>query len=149
MAGEITKYLSELKATGFEGTLSDNDLLVTSDTIVWHNGRALGKPVDRDDAIRILESLSGSTHHVFTSVTFTTSKKQETITDVTAVTFVKISEPEIAFYLDRCAPFDKAGAYGIQEWIGFIAVEKIDGSYTNVMGMPTAAVYRYLSEFSV
>ena len=147
--GGITQFLSELKATPYKQNLQPNDLLVTSDTIVWHNEEMLGKPKDRNDAMNILRSLSGRVHQVFTSVTFTTKCKTETITEVTNVTFALLSDEEIDFYLDRCAPFDKAGAYGIQEWIGFIAVEKIEGSYTNVMGMPTAAVYRYLTDLKI
>jgi septum formation protein len=146
-AAEITDYLALLKASAFEGTLKDNEILVTSDTIVWHNGVALGKPKDYEDAFRILQALSGATQEVITSVCFKTTRKTDLFHDITKVTFNPLSDDAIKYYLDHYKPYDKAGAYGIQEWIGFIAVRKIEGSYANVMGLPVDKVYEYLSTF--
>jgi septum formation protein len=142
---EITNYLAQLKASPFEGRLQENEILVTSDTIVWHNNKALGKPTDKQDAFEILKSLSNATHEVITSVCFTTNSKTDLLHEITKVTFNELSDEAIHYYIDNYKPFDKAGAYGIQEWIGFIAVSKIEGSYANVMGMPVDKVYEYLS----
>jgi septum formation protein len=147
-AEEITNYLAELKANAFEGELNDNEILITSDTIVWHNDKALGKPKDAQDAFEILKSLSNATHEVITSVCFKTNNNIEVIYEVTRVTFNELSDEAILFYIENYKPFDKAGAYGIQEWIGFVGVSKIEGSYANVMGMPTDKVYEYLSKLS-
>ncbi|GEC78785.1 Maf-like protein [Flavobacterium aquatile] len=144
-AEEITNFLAELKAKAFDGELAQNEVLITSDTLVWLNGKALGKPKDYDDAFAILKSLSNDTHEVITSVCFTTTEKSETIFDVTKVTFSELSDDAIRYYLDNYKPFDKAGAYGIQEWIGLIGITKIEGSYTNVVGLPTEKVYNYLT----
>lgn len=144
-AEAITNYLAELKASAFEGELKDNELLITSDTIVWHNNKALGKPKNQLDAFGILKSLSNATHEVITSVCFKTKVKSDTIFEVTKVTFNALSDQAIQYYLDHYKPYDKAGAYGIQEWIGFVGVVKIEGSYTNVMGMPTDKVFDYLN----
>ncbi len=141
----ITNYLAELKASAFEGELKENEILITSDTIVWHNNKALGKPKDEQDAFAILKSLSNATHEVITSVCFKTKAKTDTIFEVTKVTFNPLSDQAIHYYLDHYKPYDKAGAYGIQEWIGFVGVAKIEGSYTNVMGMPTDKVFNYLN----
>jgi len=145
-AAEITNYLAELKAEAFNGELGQNELLITSDTIVWHNGKALGKPKDYEDAFAILTSLSDATHEVITSVCFKTITKTETIHEITKVTFSPLSNSAIDYYLKKYAPYDKAGAYGIQEWIGIIGISKIEGSYTNVVGLPTEKVYQYLTE---
>jgi septum formation protein len=142
---QITNYLAELKASAFEGGLQENEILVTSDTIVWHNNKALGKPTDAQDAFDILKSLSNATHEVITSVCFKTNSKTDTLYDTTKVTFNELSDEAIHYYIDNYKPFDKAGAYGIQEWIGFIGVSKIEGSYANVMGMPVDKVYNYLN----
>ena len=141
----ITNYLAELKAKAFEGELQKNELLITSDTIVWMNNEALGKPKDYDDAFNILRKLANATHEVITSVCFTTCHSTETIFDITKVTFSKLSDEAIHYYLKNYKPFDKAGAYGIQDWIGLIAISKIEGSYTNVVGLPTEKVYHYLT----
>lgn len=146
-AEEITNFLAVLKANAFEGEITENQLLITSDTIVWHNNKALGKPKNFDDAFQILKSLSNSTHQVITSVCFKTNTKTEIINDITKVTFVSLSDTEITYYLDNYKPFDKAGAYGIQEWIGLIGISKIEGSYTNVVGLPTEKVYQFLKQF--
>jgi septum formation protein len=144
-AEEITNYLAELKAAAFEGELSENEVLITSDTLVWLDGKALGKPKDYDDALSILRSLSNATHEVITSVCFKTSTSSETIFEITKVSFRELSDTAIRYYLDNYKPFDKAGAYGIQEWIGLIGISKIEGSYTNVVGLPTEKVYEYLT----
>lgn len=146
---EITNYLAELKAAAFVGELKEDELLVTSDTIVWLNNSALGKPKDYEDAFQILRSLSNQTHEVITSVCFKTTLKTDTIYEVTKVTFNPLSDEDISYYLDHYKPFDKAGAYGIQEWIGLVGISKIEGSYTNVVGLPTEKVYQYLSNFEV
>ncbi len=145
---EITNYLAELKARAFEDELKPNEILVTSDTIVWLNNKALGKPKDYDDAFAILKSLSNTTHEVITSVCFKTVRNTEIIFDITKVTFNTLSEQSIRYYLDNYKPFDKAGAYGIQEWIGLVGISRIDGSYTNVVGLPTEKVYQYLSNYN-
>ncbi|WP_445711251.1 Maf-like protein [Flavobacterium sp.] len=144
---EITNYLSELKASAFEN-LTKNDLLITSDTIVWHEEKALGKPKDYEDAFKMLSSMSGKTHQVITSVSFKTSEKIETIHEVTKVTFKELTASEINYYLDNYKPFDKAGSYGIQEWIGLIAITKIEGSYSNVVGLPVEKVYTKLLSYA-
>ncbi len=147
-ADQITAYLAKLKASAFEGELNDTEILITSDTIVWHNNKALGKPKDKEDAFAILKSLSNSTHDVITSVCFKTNLKTEIITERTKVTFNELTDEAILYYIDNYKPYDKAGAYGIQEWIGFIGVAKIEGSYANVMGLPVDKVYKYLSNLA-
>lgn len=142
---EITNFLAELKAKAFEGELSDNEILITSDTIVWLNNRAVGKPKDYNDAFLILKSLSNTTHEVITSVCFKSKSTTKTIFDITKVTFNSLADEAIHYYLKNYQPFDKAGAYGIQDWIGLIGISNIDGSYTNVVGLPTNLVYHYLN----
>jgi len=144
-AVEITDYLAELKANAFDGELKENEILVTSDTIVWHQGKALGKPKNAEEAFAMIKSMSNTTHEVFTSVCFKTSSASTIINDVTKVTFNDLSDEAILYYIENYKPYDKAGAYGIQEWFGFMAVAKVEGSYTNVMGLPTAKVYEFLS----
>jgi len=146
-AEEITNYLAELKANVFLGELSDNDILVTSDTIVWHENKALGKPKDYEDAFQMLQSLSGKTHEVITSVCIRTNAKTDTFHEVTKVTFNTLPDEAITYYLDNYKPFDKAGSYGIQEWIGLVAIARIDGSYANVVGLPVDKVYQHLLTF--
>ena len=145
---EITDYLAELKATAFDGDLSSEEILITSDTIVWHDGTALGKPADPAQAMEMLKSLSDRTHEVITSVSFSTSEKRKTVNCTTKVRFCKLSEEEIAYYINEFRPFDKAGAYGIQEWIGLVGIDHIEGSYFNVVGLPTHLVYESLLEFT-
>ena len=147
-AEEITNYLANLKAIAFDGELKNNEILITSDTIVWHNNKALGKPKDVQEAFDILKSLSNATHEVITSVCFKTNTETTVMYEVTQVTFNELSDDAIWFYIENYKPFDKAGAYGIQEWIGFVGVSKIEGSYANVMGMPTDKVYEYLSKLA-
>ncbi|WP_339655443.1 Maf-like protein [Flavobacterium frigidarium] len=143
---EITDFLAELKSYAFDGELKENDLLITSDTIVWHNDIALGKPKDEQDAFTTLKSLSNATHEVITSVCFKTMDTTTVFHETTKVTFNQISDEAIHYYITNYKPYDKAGAYGIQEWIGAIAVSKIEGSYANVMGMPVDKVYEYLNQ---
>ena len=143
-AEEITNFLAELKASAFENDLKENDVLVTSDTIVWLNGKALGKPKDFNHALEMLLQMTGKTHEVITSVCFKTASKMDILNCITKVTFSQITEKEIRYYLDVFKPFDKAGSYGIQEWIGLIGISRIEGSYTNVVGLPTEMVFNYL-----
>ncbi|WP_294820449.1 Maf-like protein [uncultured Flavobacterium sp.] len=145
---EITDFLAGLKAKSMDDTLSDNEILITSDTIVWHEGKALGKPAGYEDAFAMLKALSGSTHEVITSVCIKSFAKSEVFNETTKVTFNALSDEEIKYYLDNYKPFDKAGSYGIQEWIGLVAIAKIEGSYANVVGMPVDKVYQYLSKFA-
>ena len=144
---EITDYLSQLKASVFVD-LDENDILITSDTIVWKDEKALGKPKDFGEAKEMLQNLSGQMHEVITSVCFTSKEFQKTVNDVTKVWFKNLSEEEIDFYIKNYKPFDKAGSYGIQEWIGYIGIEKIEGCYFNVMGLPTRLVYKTLTEIA-
>ena len=137
---EITDFLADLKSKAFK-ELNDNDVLITSDTIVWHKDKALGKPKDRDDAFKILQSLSNKTHEVITSISIKTKHTQKIINDTTLVTFKKLTDEEINYYIDTYKPYDKAGAYGIQEWIGFIGIDNIEGSYYNVAGLPVHKLY--------
>ncbi|HMQ43961.1 MAG TPA: Maf-like protein [Mariniflexile sp.] len=142
---EISDYLAQLKALPYKKELNANDILITSDTIVWHNNQALGKPKNEADAFQMIKSLSNATHEVITSVCFTTKTFEKTLNAVTKVTFKNLTDEEINFYIKTCKPFDKAGAYGIQEWIGLIGVTKIEGSYFNVMGLPTHLLYKTLN----
>ena len=144
-AVEITDYLAELKANAFEGELKENEILVTSDTIVWHQNKALGKPKSAEEAFDMIKSMSNATHEVITSVCFKTKDSSTLLHDITKVTFNDLSDEAILYYIENYKPYDKAGAYGIQEWFGFMAVAKVEGSYTNVMGLPTAKVYDFLT----
>jgi len=144
-AAAITDFLAELKAKAFDGELNENEILVTSDTIVWHENKALGKPKSAQEAFEMIRSMSNKTHEVITSVCFKTSTASTLLHDITKVTFNDLSDEAILYYIENYKPYDKAGAYGIQEWFGFMAVAKVEGSYTNVMGLPTAKVYEYLS----
>lgn len=146
-AEEITNFLAKLKASAFENELQDNEVLITSDTIVWLDNKALGKPIDASHALRMLTEMSGKTHKVITSVCIKSTKKEVVFHDETLVTFTDLSLDEIEFYLKNYKPFDKAGSYGIQEWIGLVAIEKIEGSYANVVGLPTHKLYKELMNF--
>lgn len=143
---EITDYLSKLKSDAFED-LDENDILITSDTIVWHENKALGKPKNEEDAFNMLDSLSNKTHQVLTSVCFKTYNSIDIINDTTNVTFKKLTAEEIKYYIATYKPFDKAGGYGIQEWIGLIGITKIEGSYSNVVGLPVQKVYQKLVSY--
>ena len=146
-AEEITNFLAELKAKAFENELKENDVLVTSDTIVWLNNKALGKPKDYDDAFQMLQQLANKTHEVITSVCLKSIEKTEVFHCVTKVTFSDIFDEAIGYYLDNYKPFDKAGSYGIQDWIGLIGISKIEGSYTNVVGLPTEMLFQKLMNY--
>lgn len=142
---EITNYLAELKSKAFDGEIAENEIIITSDTLVWLDGKILSKPANYQDAFDILKSISNKTHHVFTSVCFAINETKTTIFDETKVTFKELTDLEIHYYLENYKPFDKAGAYGIQEWIGLIGIIKIEGSYSNVVGLPTEKVYEFLN----
>lgn len=146
-AQEITNYLAQLKAASFTN-ISKNELVITSDTIVWKDGVAIGKPKDVADAKKMLQNLSGESHQVYTSVCFTGKNFQKTVYDVTKVFFKTLTNKEINYYLKTCKPFDKAGSYGIQDWLGYIGIEKIEGCFFNVMGLPTRLVYQSLIDIA-
>ncbi|MDT0690659.1 Maf-like protein [Salegentibacter sp. F188] len=143
---EITDFLAELKAEAFND-LEPKQILITSDTIVYNEGVAMGKPADAEEAVAMITSLSGKEHQVITSVCFTTAEKQETLNCVTKVKFKSLTSEEIEYYVRQYKPFDKAGGYAIQEWIGLIGITNIEGSYVNVVGLPTHLVYKKLMEF--
>lgn len=145
---EISDYLAQLKSNAFVEELNPKDLLITSDTIVWYHNMALGKPKSKDDAFQMLQKLSGKTHEVITSVCIKSLQKEDIFNCITKVTFKELSSEEIQFYIDNYNPMDKAGAYGIQDWIGQIGVTKIEGSYFNVMGFPIHKIYSQLLKFS-
>ncbi len=141
---EITDYLSSLKAQAFVEDLQKDQFLITSDTIVWFNGAPLEKPTSEEHAKEMIASLSGKMHKVFTSVCFTTTTSQNLINDCTSVHFATLTEEEIDYYVTTYKPFDKAGAYGIQDWLGYAAVTRLEGCYYNVMGLPLPKVYEFL-----
>jgi septum formation protein len=143
---EISDYLAILKASVFKGELKANEVLVTSDTVVWHEGISLAKPHDAQEAFDMIAAMSGKSHEVITSVCFTTATSQKVVHEITKVYFEDISAEEINYYVRNFKPFDKAGAYGIQEWIGNTKISRIEGSYANVVGLPTHLVYKVLSE---
>ncbi|MEQ6123984.1 Maf family nucleotide pyrophosphatase [Pseudotenacibaculum sp. MALMAid0570] len=142
-AAEITDYLADLKSKAFT-ELSENDLLITSDTIVWFEGKAIGKPKDKEDAFQMLTSMSGKKHYVYTSVSIKSKNFQTVFHDETMVEFSTLTTEEINYYLEKHQPYDKAGSYGIQDWIGLIGVNKLQGSYFNVMGLPVHKLYKEL-----
>jgi len=144
---EITSYLAKLKADAYENELENNEFLITADTIVRASGKVLGKPKDVDDAKNMLTFLSERQHEVITSICIKTKGTSKVISDTTIVHFKKLTEEEIDFYIENYKPFDKAGAYGIQEWLGYIAVEKIEGSFYTVMGFPVHKFYKEMMEF--
>ena len=145
-AGEITAHLASKKANSYT-ELKSNQILIASDTTVWLNNESLEKPVDEAEAKVMLNKLSGNVHSVFTSVTLKSLEKEITFTEETKVHFKPLKAEEIDFYVEKYQPFDKAGAYGIQEWIGLMGIEKIEGDYFNVMGLPTMKLYHYLASF--
>ena len=140
-------YLSKLKADAFPGELQENELLITADTVVIDRGKVLGKPADEQEAFEMLKSLSGATHTVMTAVTIKDRKTSITLEDEAQVTFRFLDEEEVWHYLKKYQPFDKAGSYGIQEWIGFVGVSSITGSYFTVMGFPLHLVYQQLKKW--
>ena len=141
---DIPLYISQEKANAYREVLQPGELMITADTIVWLHGEVLGKPTDRDEAMAMLHRLSGCTHEVFTGVTLTTTEWQRSFAAQTEVRFAELSDEEITCYVDQFQPMDKAGAYGVQEWIGYIGVENISGSYFNIMGLPIQRLYREL-----
>lgn len=141
---EIAEYLSKHKTLAFLNELKESDLLITADTIVCYNDSVLGKPRNYDEAYEMLSLLSGKQHQVITGVAVTTTTKQKIFSAITHVTFKQLSDNEINYYINKFKPFDKAGSYGIQEWIGLIAITKIEGSYFNVVGLPTQQLYNCL-----
>ncbi|MBR2167454.1 MAG: septum formation protein Maf [Paludibacteraceae bacterium] len=150
--GDIPIYISRAKARAYIAHLHDDDLLITADTIVWLNGKMLGKPHDESEAREMIRQLSGKVHQVYTGVTFTRmidgAAVMESLVDKTDVTFRSLSEEEIAYYVENYKPLDKAGAYGVQEYIGYIGVSGMNGSYFNVMGFPIARVYEVLKRLA-
>lgn len=143
-AEEVPQYISREKAAAYQ--VADNELLLTADTVVIVDNTILGKPHDADDARRMLRLISGRTHQVVTGVTLTTAKAQKTFGVTTDVTFRQLTDDEIDYYIAHYRPFDKAGAYGIQEWIGYVGVTSIQGSYYNVMGLPVQRIYQEIME---
>ena len=152
-AGEIPYFISRAKANAYAPNLQDNQLLITADTIVWLEGQMLGKPHDEQDAINMLKRLRNKTHQVYTAVTFAKKSQEslflETVVDRTDVTFGDLTDEEIAYYVQKYRPMDKAGAYGVQEWIGYVACTQMRGSYFNVMGFPVHKVYEMLKKWNI
>ena len=144
---DVPLFLAELKAKALLPDLGDNETVICADTVVILDGEIIGKPIDREDSIAMLKRLSGKTHEVVTGVFIGNAEKQLLQADSTMVTFASLTDDEIANYVDRYQPFDKAGSYGVQEWLGYVAVEKLVGSYTNVMGLPTHVVYKMIGHF--
>lgn len=143
----IPEILSEGKSYGFHRDLTEEEILITSDTLVLCEGRIMGKPHSREEAIDMLRHLSGKSHKVITAVTIRDIRRHETVSDTALVHFKELSDNEIEYYVDTYRPFDKAGAYGIQEWIGYIGIGKIEGSYFTIMGLPVHLVYQELNKF--
>ena len=144
---QIPSVLAEGKSYGFHRELTDKEVLITSDTLVLCGDRVMGKPKGREDAIDMLKALSGRSHKVITAVTIRNNTKMKTLSDTAIVHFKDMSDKEIEYYVDNYHPFDKAGAYGIQEWIGYIGINKIEGSYFTIMGLPVHMTYEMLLEF--
>ena len=146
-AHEIPLYIARKKADAYVAKMTDNELLITADTIVATEGHILGKPADRVEAIGMLRRLSGRVHEVATGVCISTMEKNVSFSVVSKVSFAKIDDEDILYYVDKYRPYDKAGSYGIQEWIGYVGVEAIDGSFYNVMGLPVQRLYQELKKF--
>jgi septum formation protein len=147
LAQEIPIYLAEKKADAYDDVLKDTDLLITADTIVWCEGRVFNKPANFAEGKKMLESLSGKMHEVFTAVCLKSANKQTTFFDVSKVYFKNLKSEEIEYYLTNFSPYDKAGGYGVQDWIGYIGIDKIEGSFYNVMGLPVKELYEELVKF--
>ncbi|MDD6894335.1 MAG: Maf-like protein [Prevotellaceae bacterium] len=143
-AQQVAEYIAEKKAEAYRSVMDDNDLIITADTVVIVNNEILGKPTDAADAIRMLQSMAGRSHHVVTGVCITSKHVHKSFSVTTEVEFAALSDDEIDYYVERYRPFDKAGAYGIQEWIGYIGVTSLSGSYYNVMGLPVQRIYTEL-----
>jgi septum formation protein len=147
LAEEIPLYLAEKKADAYEDDLKENEILITSDTIVWCEGKVFNKPANFIEGKKMLESLSGKMHEVFTGVCLKSENKQTTFYDVSKVYFKKLKAEEIEYYLTNYSPYDKAGGYGVQDWLGYIGIDKIEGSFYNVMGLPVKELYEELIKF--
>ena len=141
---EISDFLAKLKADSLRDTLAEDEILITSDTVVWYKGQSLAKAANGEEAFEMLKTLNNDKHEVITSVCFTTTQSQRVENSITEVTFSKLSDDEIRHYIKEFQPFDKAGAYGIQEWFGLVGIKEIKGSYNNVVGLPTQLVYKTL-----
>ena len=146
---EIAEYIAQKKAKAYRETMADDELIITADTIVVLDDKVLGKPKDAEEARCMLHALSGKTHQVVTGVVLTTKELQKHFSVVSNVTFKTLSDNEIDYYVDTYKPMDKAGAYGIQEWIGYVGVTRLEGSYFNVMGLPVQRIYEAMKEFSI
>ncbi len=144
---DIPMFLAEKKANAYAGIMDEKSLLITADTIVWHEGKVYNKPKDRAEATTMLKALSGKTHQVITGVCICTTNKRKVFHVMSEVRFARLSPQEISYYLENYEPYDKAGAYGVQEWIGYIGVEFIEGSYFNVMGLPIQRLYNELKRW--
>ena len=144
---DIPMYLAEKKANAYVSKMQENTLLITADTIVWHEGKVYGKPANKAEATKMLKALSGKTHEVITGVCISTLKQRKTFHVISEVRFASLLPSEIEYYLDNYEPYDKAGSYGVQEWIGYIGVEHIEGSYFNVMGLPVQRLYNELKRW--
>lgn len=144
---EVAEYLSHLKSRAYPEPLQPGDILLTADTTVLVDGRILGKPADEEDAAQMLRSLSGRSHTVVTGVTLRSTRHTRSFSAESRVRFRALGEDEIGYYVSSCKPFDKAGAYGIQEWIGYVGIESIEGSFYNVMGLPLQRLYVELLDF--
>ncbi len=145
---DVASFLSNLKFDAYQKDLAENELLITADTIVCCKNRVLGKPKSRDEAIEMITHLSGTDHIVYTGITVGTKHKKITDCDSTIVHFSQLSHNEIEWYIDTYKPYDKAGSYGVQEWIGYVGIERINGSFYNVMGLPTHKLYNILKNFA-
>jgi septum formation protein len=143
----IPVYLAELKADALKNEMKENELLITADTIVWKDDQVMNKPKSRNEAIAMLKSLSGAQHQVITGMHLMSVNKKVSFHAVTEVCFDELTDEEIIYYVDHYSPYDKAGAYGIQEWIGYVGINRIDGSFYNVMGLPIHKLYQHLKEF--
>lgn len=143
---EIAIYLSELKSAAFTVDDNSNDLIITADTIVCTENEVLGKPLDAEDSFKMLKKLNGNTHEVITGVSIKTTEHLISFADKTSVTFHNLTDEEIRYYINKCQPFDKAGSYGIQEWIGYVGIKKMDGEFYNVMGLPLHRLYKELKK---
>ena len=148
MGVEIPMYLAEKKANAYRSIMQDNTLLITADTIVWHEGRVMNKPANEAEARQMLTKLSGKTHQVITGVCISSLRKRRVFHVISEVRFARLTDAEIDYYLDNYKPYDKAGSYGVQEWIGFVGVEQINGSYFNVMGLPVQRLYNELKRWA-
>lgn len=144
---DVAAYISRVKADAYRETMGDDELIITADTIVCLDDKVLGKPADENEAVAMLRSLSGRTHQVYTGVTIVTVEESSTFVSRSDVTFAALTEEEIGHYVSQYRPMDKAGAYGIQEWIGYVGVERIEGSYFNVMGLPVQRLYTELRKY--